>query len=444
MNPRRLNSYRPGGAHALLFAFALCGAACSGDGSGDRGTDAADTGDTAGADEVDGSGDAGALAPQPITPTPTPRCTELDVWQDWRLGWADLNHRISVFGVRFVAPEAGCTAAAADIEFVGGDFTSGEVATDEAVFDATVRRLALDPALAGATRVRVAGVTEPGGLATGTLELDLTTHGLDPYDTFVVWLDGLYFDTDTPQADDYPTDYEPRLGWTSRGLGASVRVVERDGDTLRLAWTARFEPGLSEDDAFRETMNDAIPFARVATSLDIAVLGLAPGVASATAEGSYELAFDEPYAGTRDLEPFASEEERRLALPGRSEAPAGFVALTGFDLVLDPPSDCTTDADCDPGDVCDGDTCARQTGDPGYYVRALGTGARAPDAADPDGTLPVELRGYASSASRFFAFRPLRYTASHRVVRVQLDVASDAAPLTAIWPFGPIAVPLDE
>lgn len=370
-----------------------------------------------------------------VTP-PEPRCSEVRAWQNWSMGWAQLNHRISRIGVAFADPSS-CAPDTARLDFVGGDFTSGGVATDQAQFAGQTRRLVFDSRVAGASRVVVTGRTRaPEGVVEGTLEVDLAEHGLEAYADHIVWIDGFAFDTDVEQRDDYPTDYDPALGWTSRGLGFGAEVDGRDGDILRVAWRARFEAGVSDDYTIREDMNLAVPYAEVGVELHIGVLGVAGGVSSRAVDVTYGAAFDEPFAFTEELEPMASESARSGVAAGAPMGPSGFWLPAGLDLRLHPDLRCEGDSACDASDRCIDGQCAESTGPQGYYVRALGGGVESAGYDAERGEAEALATAYASSASLLLAFRPLVYEASQTLVWVQLEASQEATPSEATWVVG--------
>ena len=166
----------------------------------------------------------------------------------------------------------------------------------------------------------------------GTLEVDSVEHGLEAYADHVVWIDGFAFDTDVEQRDDYPTDYDPALGWTSRGLGFGAEVDGRDG-ALRVAWRARFEAGVSDDYTIREDMNLAVPYAEWAWSPHRRARRRRRRLYT-RCRRPHGAAFDEPFAFTEELEPMASESARSGVAVGAPMGPSGFWLPAGPDLRL--------------------------------------------------------------------------------------------------------------
>jgi hypothetical protein len=99
---------------------------------------------------------------------------------------------------------------------------------------------------------------------------DLALADLSGAPHVAVVLDGLELETDVGQTPEYPTDYDPAHGYSSRGIGAWIAGVERDGDMLAFTLGVRFALG-SRD---RPAMNAAIPVARTRAVVRYAVVAL--------------------------------------------------------------------------------------------------------------------------------------------------------------------------
>lgn len=369
------------------------------------------------------------------------RCATFVVPQRFGLGWTNMNHRISLWHVG-LDREDPCRAGTIDAAFIGGDFTTGEVFTDEAELSFAWQSVVADPARLGVARVRVPLDIPPGGTLAGTWTGDRAELGIDGYGEVVAVIEGIRLTTDVEPTDDWPNDYEPRLGYTSRGLGASVAVHRTDETMVEVDWSVRFEHGIAEDVLLRADMNAAVPFAPAEGWLDVLLVGV-NDVPVTTGDIAWQTAFDEAYDFTEEREPRAPAEDRRLLLNGGAGGPQGFYALASFDLALDPDPTCALNADCERGDTCGDDgLCNRDNGDPGYYVRELvaGVDLESFNAETGVGTFIVDL--YASSASEAFAFRPLRYDASATVVWVQGEGATPSARRDEVFAAGPYTGPL--
>jgi hypothetical protein len=373
------------------------------------------------------------------------RCSTFVVPQRFGLGWTNMNHRISLWQVGLDRDDP-CRASLIDAAYIGGDFTTGEVFTDEAELSFGWQTVVADAADIGIARVRVPLEIPPGGVLSGQWSGDAADLGLTGATEVVAVIEGVRFSTDVPMTDDWPNEYEPRLGYTSRGLGVSVSVVDDSDDvppgTIAVDWSVRFEHGIAEDVLLRADMNEAIPFAPATGWIDVLLIGVNEAPIRIGDVG-YAVAFDEALDFTDERDPRAPIEDRRLDLTGAAGAPRGFYALGAFDLALDPDPTCELNADCERGDTCGDDgLCNRDNGDPGYYVRELVAGVEleAYDASTGEGTFVVDL--YASSASEAFAFRPLRYEASATVVWVQVNGATAPSRADHVFAAGPYTGPL--
>lgn len=369
------------------------------------------------------------------------RCATFVVPQRFGLGWTNMNHRISLWQVALDRADP-CRASTIDAAFIGGDFTTGEVFTDEAELTFAWQSVVTDPAALGVARVRVPLSIAPGGVVSGEWTGDRAELGIDGYADVVAVIEGVRLSTDVEAPDDWPNEYEPRLGYTSRGLGASVDARRVDDAEVVVDWSVRFEHGIAEDVLLRADMNEAIPFAPAEGWLDVLLIGV-NDVPVTTGAIGYQVAFDEALDFTDERDPRAPAEERRLLLNGGAGAPQGFYAMSAFDLALDPDPTCELNADCERGDTCGDDgLCNRDNGDPGYYVRELVAGVELEsfNADTGVGTFMVDL--YASSASEAFAFRPLRYDASATVVWVQAEGATAPLRRDEVFAAGPYTGPL--
>ena len=72
-----------------------------------------------------------------------------------------------------------------------------------------------------------------------------TTHILEDFNADLVVLSGFEITTDIEQPEEYPDDYDPALGYTSRGFGMSVALND-DGD-MTVHGTVRWGPRDRDD-----------------------------------------------------------------------------------------------------------------------------------------------------------------------------------------------------
>lgn len=350
-------------------------------------------------------------------------CTSISIPTRFDAGWERLNHRISQLGFLRSDNTQNCVIDRWDLTFVGGDFTTGGVATDEAELGFAWADVVFDPAQAAAIRVPVEVLVAPGGFATGSITLTDEQSGLGNFEHVVALVGGFRLDSEAPQPEEYPEAYEPALGYTSRGLGFDIAATrDDDAATIEIEYTIRFEHGATFDGFIRPDMNAAIPHAQSAATLEIVLVGSNEAAVSADVQWLQQTA--EPYRATTEREPPVEESLRTVVLPGDTGAD-GFVALSAFQFRLYPDTSCEADRDCDQGDTCGAaGQCALPFGPPGDYVRQLATGVETLSRDVTSGEMTVLVDGYASTASEAFAFRPLEHTFSARVARLPSGAAT--------------------
>lgn len=253
-----------------------------------------------------------------------------------------------------------------------------------------------DPLRAARVRVRLA--TDADGLGTATYTIPLADLGTPPGEGthWLALVAGMGISTDQPTPPGDQSGYAHRLGFTTRGTGASAQVTAADATTLTLTTNVRLSHGMAPDAGFRDDLNAAIPFSRSEAFVDV---WLVPSTAAAhptpeLARGSFET--NRRYGWTRKMEP------RPHPQTGPVETGA-VVGLTGWDLHLTYAAGCGPAAGCVRDDRCVDGVCVAPTGEAGDYVREFGVAV-----------LPSAGRwaavGWASTASVAFAMRPLVYT----------------------------------
>ncbi len=310
-------------------------------------------------------------------------CTSFVVPTRLGLRWENLNHRISRYAVQLSpAPGEACLAERVDTVFIGGDYSTGETLTDiPHLAWSGLRIVDADPTQLGAARLRLDAVIDArdGGEVSLERSYDRDTLKLLNYPHVLALVEGIALRTDVDQPDDYPDDYDPAHGYTSRGIGAEVEVLSLDADSLSLKATLRFAHGTSD----RANMNRAMAYALTEAQVDVLLLGLQEAPLRGGSHSEVEV----------EVPPFMQDVE----VPHGSSVPALFqgdrtvyqAALsgpygwTGFRFELDP----------------------SETEDAGYYIRELSV-ALAPnsDSADSDGAIGFSLDGYVSNASKFIAY----------------------------------------
>lgn len=193
------------------------------------------------------------------------------VWSGWNHTWGFLSHRVSLIQVK--ANEG----SQAESGMVGGSWSTGEAWSDDVDYRVHQQNITGNEIQVehGETLMTVG----PDGVASATSITSMT-------DAQMVVLRGFEINTDTEQSDDYPEDYDPALGYTSKGFGMSV---EQTGDTEITATTHLRWGGRDRAD-----MNGAIPHAQT----DVVVYWTAiSGLSSSetvTFSGEQELAHTPP------------------------------------------------------------------------------------------------------------------------------------------------------
>ena len=369
-------------------------------------------------------------------------CTSFVVPQQIGFRWLKWNHRISTWDARLDAPAEGCLADSLSLDFVGGNFSTGETASDaprmfyryQPVADAPRARVA-------AARVSVEELMEADGVASGEIVIDRAEANIEGYAGAIALIEGFAFDTSVEQGPDYPDDYDPSHGYTTRGFGMSVEVTAIDESTVTVAYNLRFESGLSND---RPDLNGAMPFAQVGANLDILLLAH-DGVEPQFGGVDYRLEYPEPMLGVdQEIEP-AAVEDTRVTLQGEPGGPRGLIGLRSFDFALDPDPNCEGAAEdyCPAGETCEAGTCTTNNGEIGHYVRELTVGARFEDYDPESGTLNALLEGYADASSLLLAFYALRYDFNGELAWLQVEGGDEPVQVTECFDTGEHGFPLE-
>lgn len=354
----------------------------------------------------------------------TNTCAEGLVFSGFGLRWDDGAHRLARFGVfpRIGAehfpdgcPESSALRGAALVTALsGGPETRGAGAPGGEVL-ATYHVVGAGgggplPALDGGawTGLRIARgqvtIDLDGAEGSAPELFDLALAGMAGAPAIAVVLDGIELTTDVAQRTEYPRDYDPRDGYSTRGIGASIGNVRREGDTLRFDAGARFELGTRD----RPEMNRAIRVARTRMIVHYAVVALASEPARASIDyreqhrghGEAELTVCRPAPSTTEL--------TIEGAPLSRAAPA----LASFSLRLFPDAE-----------------------DEGDDVRELSMriGHFAYDAGSGRATMRVE--GYASNEGPPPPARPMDYEVEAEVVLLQWDGTDEVEELALVAPI---------
>jgi hypothetical protein len=226
-----------------------------------------------------------------------------------RQSWSLLSHRVSRAGV--VLAEDG----ALQVSMVGGDFSTGEAMTDTPEYQVTVATITA-PGLVSAT-----GSTEfqvgPGEDERAFEEEDVEIRGAEGYASCVALSRGFTLETDVAQGPDYPDDYDPALGYTSRGLswGVSFAVPEGSSVIFSAMAAAKWGPAGPDDPIDRSAMNAAIPLAVTAMTVHWTVICTRDPIEVGTARASATLPHDPPYSEQEPLH----DDVGAAAIPTRAE-----------------------------------------------------------------------------------------------------------------------------
>jgi len=160
------------------------------------------------------------------------------VWSGWNHTWGLLSHRVSVIRVK---AEDGATASSG---ILGGDWSTGASWSDDVNYRIHQQTISSHR------------LTAEQGETVLTMSSGQPTTS-DPFQTDIdadlVVLRGFQITTDIDQGADYPEDYDPALGYTSRGFAMNVSL-DRDGH-VEVFGDVRWGP------RDRDDMNAAIPHA---------------------------------------------------------------------------------------------------------------------------------------------------------------------------------------
>lgn len=226
----------------------------------------------------------------------------------WDYEWELLSHRVSLLRVELNQD------ATVDLGLIGGSFTTGEEGTDTPDY-----RLGwADIGVPGASFTTASADWVIGPAAEGTTTLTAKAPG-ECGDQVAAFLNGFAIDTDVAQSADYPTDYDPALGYTSNGFGFALgEPALADGElAVDVTASVRWAP---QD---REDMNAAIPYAQTGVTADVLFVCFSGDLAAGSASGSTDYPWEPPYT---EQAPMTG------ALDLAGSKPDGVVGATGFDL----------------------------------------------------------------------------------------------------------------
>jgi hypothetical protein len=321
--------------------------------------------------------------PNPSDPSP-----DL-VWAGWNHTWDILSHRLSY--VRAILGED----ETLQMGLIGGDWSTGAVASDSPTYRMHYQRVR------GGDLQFVQGETEvivgPEGEVTVPVDIEMALQA-----PVTIVLRGFEIDTDIEQAADYPSEYTPDLGYTSRGFGFSVSEPNVHAEFTSFALSARVRWGTLD----RPDMNAAIPHAR--TKVRVAWTAIAsncPPVRS-------RLTDQVPLSHT----PPNSEQQGSSWHTPQVQA-RGIMGITHFDLGLE-----STD----------------QAGE-GEYLRSYGVEIALNEAGLAPQAVSAELL-----TSSIFELSPMRFSSSVELAWIPVDDESfhlETVSVSGEHEIGPVEIP---
>ncbi len=265
------------------------------------------------------------------------------VWAGWNHTWSKLSHRVS-FIQAIAEPDGGLSMG-----IRGGDWSTGDTWADDAAYRMQLQRVygyGLD-IVHGETSLTVG----PEGVATVEDSAEVTSEQV------VVVLRGFEIETDVAQGADYPDDYDPALGYTSRGFGMEVGGATADGSLVTFDVTAAIRWGPRD----RDDMNAAMPLAETGVRVAWTVIGYSGAESHISLSDAVDLSHSPPYSTQSGLE-----------ISTELDGGPGIIGLTAFDLGV-------RDQDGGPG---------------GDYLRSFGV-----EAALDDGDAPEQVLAEVTTSS---------------------------------------------
>jgi hypothetical protein len=236
------------------------------------------------------------------------------VWAGFNYSWEQISHRVAL--TRVIMNEDGSV----ELGMIGGDWSTGGSFEDFPVYRVRTQSVSAQgfAVVHGETEL----IVGPDG--TATVAASVTDEVVAGMRHQVIVLRGFEMDTDIEQPADYPSDYDPALGYTSRGFGFSLSEPTVDGDTLSfdVGATVRWGP---QD---RDDVNSAIPHATTAVSVAWTAIGYRGRSELESLSATVELEHDPPFS---EHEPIG---EGMLDFQPSDRTPE-VVGLQSFDLLIE-------------------------------------------------------------------------------------------------------------
>ena len=286
------------------------------------------------------------------------------IWSGWNHTWGFLSHRLSLIQVKAGEGEE------AESGMVGGSWSTGETWSDDVNF--RIHQQHITGNVIEVEHGETSMTVGPEGVATAT-------SFADREDFQLVVLRGFEINTDTEQSEDYPEDYDPALGYTSKGFGMSVEQtgVGEITATAHLRWGGRD----------RDDMNSAIPHAQADVVVYWSAISGLSSSETVTFSGQQDLAHTPPNSEQSGL-------TSALEWSGH-----GVSAIRRFDLLLED----------------------QDGGDGGDYIRSAGTEIEP----QPDGTAPDTIAAEILTTSAI-ELGTMRMECSADAVWIPLDPSRNA------------------
>ena len=234
------------------------------------------------------------------------------IWSGFNYSWDQLSHRVALTRAITEADET------LSMGLIGGDWSTGSTFTDTPLYRMRYQRVSSRGFVVvhGQTQTTVG----PDGALSTTDHL--TDVSLTQQPNHVVVLRGFEINTDIPQNSEYPTDYDPALGYTSRGFGFQVSQPDVESNSLSFSITGDVRWGPQD----REDMNAAIAHAQTSITVAWSAIGYTGTRTDTLLSATTNYPHDPPFTVH---EPFGSNH-----LPIYVDGTPGVVGLTGFDLEM--------------------------------------------------------------------------------------------------------------
>jgi len=195
--------------------------------------------------------------------------------------WLTLSHRVSMAEVEL--HEDGTVTSG----MVGGDWSTGSDNPERATFEIRQSKVTAEGFVVGHGTVEVA--VGPDGLINESVTIDVP--GLGDAAEVTTAFRGFSILTDIAQNAEYG-EYDPALGYCTKGFGFAIGEPTVSGDTATLQVTGaiRWAPAGEDDPLYEQRipMNNAIPFAQTAVEVHYTVIGFDGTLTSASGNGSVD------------------------------------------------------------------------------------------------------------------------------------------------------------